>query len=70
MTTIGHVPADISLWVTTRASFAAQSSLIVRPNASRPATVVAAGVASPAVHPSIVVAAIVPVTEALYYPEH
>ena len=60
-TTIGQVPVPASLLATTRFASVVQTSLMLRPSASRPDTVVSAAGAALAEQPSTVVAAIVPV---------
>jgi hypothetical protein len=62
VTTIGHVPAIVSVLVTTRFASEVQLSEIATPNASKPATVVTAADAPEAEQPLTFVAAIVPVT--------
>ena len=61
VTTIGHVPAEASLCVTTSDPSVVHASDMFNPSNSRAATVLTAAVASADTHPSTVVAAIVPV---------
>jgi hypothetical protein len=63
VTTIGQVPVEASVLVTRRFTSDVHASLITRPRASSAATVVTGAGASPATHPSTVVAGIVPVME-------
>ena len=62
VTTIGQVPADVSVLVTTKVASGVQASAIVNPIPSNTATVVTAAGAADAAHPSALAAAIVPVT--------
>ena len=61
VTIIGHVPLETSLLVTTKAASKVQASLIDNPNPSSAVTLVTAGVAFEALHPSTVVDGIDPV---------
>ena len=64
VTTIGHVPADVCVLVTTRLPSTVHPSVIWRfpVNASNAATVVTAAGAAPTAHPSTVVGVMLPVT--------
>ena len=62
VTTIGQVPADASVLVTTKVASGVQASAIVNPIVSKAETVVTAAGAAEAEQPSTFAAVILPVT--------